>query len=216
MRESIYSIASISTDSLSSFHSTHFKRPCQELICDEPFPEEIEVLKIVLGSPSVYSGNRICFDWRVLRPDKTAPKLIQGYLFVPAYHVQVNTPLPYYGVTLDAMARLFHSDTTGGEGTSSYLYPEWIIARLLGPGVPHESDERKLWDAMRKAMRRQADALTQEASQLAEVRHNRKSSRVFMHCLLTLLVFDTLLHIRPVIAVNHQDTLILPCEVPPI
>lgn len=138
MRESMSSNASNSIDLLSSSHSAQFQRPRPNLICHEPDPIEFDVLKIVLSSPSFYSRGRRCFDWRVLRPDQTAPRPIQGYLFVPEYHVQLNTPLPYSGIALDAVARLFHSDTTGGEGTSSYLYPDWITARLLGPGVSHD------------------------------------------------------------------------------
>jgi hypothetical protein len=124
-------------------------------VCDNPQQQETERLKFLLSSATIYSADhKVALCWKVLRPAKQYVRRVKGYLFVPVYHDSTIKVLPYLGITLTALARLFPSKKipSGKRGKTVFrdVYPEWISSALNGPDVSSNSEESKLWKAMQK------------------------------------------------------------------
>jgi hypothetical protein len=127
-------------------------RPSVDHICDTPKQTEIEWLRGLLENATFYGEQgEVVFRWKVFRPHKYSQKRMCGYLFVPIYQRSADKFLPYSGLTLKAMARLFPFHK--GENTLPRL-PDWIRSEITGAGVKPGSEESKLSASMRKAVSR--------------------------------------------------------------
>jgi hypothetical protein len=125
-------------------------RPSEEHICDTPKQTEINWLRGLLENATFYGEQgEVVFRWKVFRPDKYSQKRMCGYLFVPIYQRSADKFLPYSGLTLKAMARLFSSHK--GDNALPRL-PDWIRSGITGASAKPGSEESKLWTSMRKAI----------------------------------------------------------------
>ena len=117
---------------------------------------EVDWLRGLLENDTFYGAQgEVVFRWKVFRPNKYSNKRVCGYLFVPIYQISADSLLPYSGLTLNAMAKLFSSHK-GDEALPRH--PEWIRSQVAGTKVKPGSEEFKLWTSMKKAESRLARA----------------------------------------------------------